>query len=89
MKWQGRKQSKNVVDKRDPNFKSGTQRELGDANLRQVFNPTLSKSLTKVANRVVRADPMHAKGPGMMKLRSAVKPVNKSTPKAARPKKGK
>lgn len=84
MKLKGRRQSANVIDLRDQNFRSGTQRKVGNANLRQVFDPTLTKNLVKVVNRVVNSDRMNAKGPGMTKMRSAIKPVNKSTPKTGR-----
>lgn len=72
MKTVGRRQSKNILDKRKT---SSTEAELAEGQLRQVFKPKHSKSMTRLANTVVRSDPMNARGPGMRKLRTPAKKV--------------
>lgn len=67
MKKNGR-QSKNLIDKRDPS--EAKKAQLGSEHLRQVFDQGASKNITKVVNKVVNSDRYHAKGPGMTKMRS-------------------
>jgi hypothetical protein len=69
-KIKNRPGSSNVVDKRPKKSDLFTATNSRDDHLRQIFDPKTSKNLTYVSNRVVRADPDHAKGKGMTKLRS-------------------
>ena len=75
MKTNGR-QSKNVIDKRPKPSDLFTLTDSREDHLRQIYQPKVSKNITRVSNRIVNADKQAAKGPGMTKLRAqAGKPV--------------
>jgi hypothetical protein len=68
MKTQGQRQSKNVIDLRDPNF-VGKRGKLGENSKRQIFNPEVSTHMTSVVNRLVNKN-RNSNGPGAKTLRS-------------------
>jgi hypothetical protein len=64
----GSRQSKNVIDVRDPNF-TGLRRKIGENSKRQVFQPEASKKLTSFVNKLVNQN-RNSNGPGAKTLRS-------------------
>lgn len=68
MKTKGQRQSKNVIDLRDPNF-TGRRGKIGEKQLQQVFRPEVSKDLSRVVNTVINKN-RNSNGPGAKTLRS-------------------
>lgn len=88
MKTKGRRVSSNLVDNRDKNF-IGKKGSLGDAQLRQIFQPGMSKSLTKLSNQVANADRLKNKGKGATASKAPVAKAPKPSPKVANMMQGK